>query len=226
MGVNIRVCFHSYTHFYSTNETSQHKNFDKNKLQVFDQKFGVYLKKMDKRSALLLFTLVNSLWARPQFDNEPAGCSRFYKDSTFDFGQLGLDERTVQEKLVYDCVDKSLCTDGRDFVAPFSTGSETLLALIDTAQNAACPEQGQICCSAKYINVDKENPAVVQLHHIISKASGVTTTRRRTTTTRSTTRAPPVVTTQAGLIPRIVNKIFNPNSIESQIFGAFAIGRK
>merc|ERR1712117_162960 len=107
---------------------------------------------MDNKSILLLFALISLIRARPQAGDVPNECSRFFKESAFDFSKLGFDQRTIEEKLVYNCVEKSFCNDGRDFVTPFSTGSETLLALIDTAQTATCPKEGQICCSVKYIN--------------------------------------------------------------------------
>ena len=57
--------------------------------------------KMDRNSFYLLLALISSIWARPQAGDVPNECSRFFKESAFDFSKLGFDQRTIEEKLVY-----------------------------------------------------------------------------------------------------------------------------
>ena len=56
---------------------------------------------MDNKSILLLFAFISLIWARPQAGDVPNECSRFFKESAFDFSKLGFDQRTIEEKLVY-----------------------------------------------------------------------------------------------------------------------------
>ena len=56
---------------------------------------------MDNKSILLLFALISLIRARPQAGDVPNECSRFFKESAFDFSKLGFDQRTIEEKLVY-----------------------------------------------------------------------------------------------------------------------------
>ena len=57
---------------------------------------------MDKKSILLLSVLISSIWARPQAVDVSNQCSRFSKESAFDFSKLGFDQKTIEEKLVYE----------------------------------------------------------------------------------------------------------------------------
>ena len=88
------------------------------------------------------------------------------------------------------CIEKSLCNDRRDAegITPFASGSETLLALIDTAQKATCPEENHICCNINYINnnVIEEGQKLVSnsvLNQILIKPVITTTTTTPATTT-------------------------------------------
>ena len=59
----------------------------------------------------------------------------------------------------FSCVEAKICADGRQygFFKPPQRASKVLIDLIDKAQNAKCPEDGNICCGDKYL-VNSEEP--------------------------------------------------------------------
>ena len=59
----------------------------------------------------------------------------------------------------FSCVEAKICADGRQygFFKPPQRASKVLIDLIDKAQNAKCPVDGNICCGDKYL-VNSEEP--------------------------------------------------------------------
>ena len=53
----------------------------------------------------------------------------------------------------FSCVEAKICADGRQygFFKPPQRASKVLIDLIDKAQNAKCPEDGNICCGDKFL---------------------------------------------------------------------------
>jgi len=58
-----------------------------------------------------------------------------------------------EPELQYSCVEAKICADGRQygFFKPPQRASKVLIDLINKAQNAKCPVDGNICCGDKFL---------------------------------------------------------------------------
>merc|ERR1711970_1131403 len=81
--------------------------------------------KMDKKFILFLLSLVSTILARPQDDDDyceycddaPEPCSNYFEDATVllaTFEKQGFSPELIEENLRYTCVEPDLCRDNRN----------------------------------------------------------------------------------------------------------------
>ena len=71
----------------------------------------------------------------------------------FNFGTVSR-VKIIKRWFDFRCVERNRCNDNRDVggITPFGS-SELLTTLINSAQIAACPEAGYVCCNNLFVKI-------------------------------------------------------------------------
>merc|ERR1712203_1070992 len=126
---------------------------------------------MDQTSIYFCLVWIAIALARPQeSEDAETRCASFFQGQTIPLDErikerLEIDTETENQwktqHLTYKCVQPNVCNDEREkaninsfgSISHSSFGKEDVLnSLIESAQNAECPEKGARCCSTKFIS--------------------------------------------------------------------------